>query len=104
MPEVFGPESVIKGFSGKPRIFQMECFIRHALLRVLSAPMVPRRFEYYAPTSLEEAARLLSEHRGEAKLLAGGMSLIPLMKMRLASPGHVVDINRIGGLEYIRES
>jgi carbon-monoxide dehydrogenase medium subunit len=66
--------------------------------------MVPRRFEYYAPTSIEEAAHLLREHGGEAKILAGGMSLIPLMKMRLASPAYIVDINRVSDLDYIRES
>jgi aerobic carbon-monoxide dehydrogenase medium subunit len=53
---------------------------------------------------LEEAARLLKEHGGDAKVLAGGMSLIPLMKMRLASPQFVVDINRVKGLDYLKES
>jgi carbon-monoxide dehydrogenase medium subunit len=66
--------------------------------------MAPRSFEYFAPTSLEEAFRLLKEHQGDAKILAGGMSLVPLMKLRLASPGFLVDINRITGLEYIKES
>jgi aerobic carbon-monoxide dehydrogenase medium subunit len=66
--------------------------------------MLPRSFQYFAPASLEEAARLLKEHQGDAKVLAGGMSLIPLMKLRLASPGYVVDINRVEGLEYIKES
>ncbi len=66
--------------------------------------MLPRSFQYFAPTSLEEASRLLKEHRGEAKILAGGMSLIPLMKMRLASPGYVVDINRVQGLDQIKLS
>jgi aerobic carbon-monoxide dehydrogenase medium subunit len=66
--------------------------------------MFPRTFQYYAPTTLEEATGLLKEHEGDVKILAGGMSLIPLMKLRLASPGHVVDINRVKGLEYIQES
>ena len=66
--------------------------------------MLPRAFEYFSPTSLDEAATLLKEHAGESKVLAGGMSLIPLMKMRLVSPRYVVDINRVKGLEYIKES
>ena len=66
--------------------------------------MVPRSFQYYAPTSVEEATELLKEHAGDVKVLAGGMSLIPLMKLRLASPGFIVDINRVEGLDYISES
>jgi carbon-monoxide dehydrogenase medium subunit len=66
--------------------------------------MLPRSFQYFAPTTIEEAARLLDKHEGDAKILAGGMSLIPLMKLRLASPGYVVDINRVKGLDYIKES
>jgi aerobic carbon-monoxide dehydrogenase medium subunit len=66
--------------------------------------MLPRSFQYFAPTTLEDASRILAEHEGDAKVLAGGMSLIPLMKMRLASPGCVVDINRVKGLEYIEQS
>lgn len=66
--------------------------------------MLPRRFNYFAPASVEEATALLREHAGDAKVLAGGMSLIPLMKLRLASPGFLVDINRVKGLEYITES
>lgn len=66
--------------------------------------MVPRAFQYFAPSSVDEATRLLKEHAGEAKVLAGGMSLIPLMKLRLASPGVIVDINRVEGLDYISES
>jgi len=53
---------------------------------------------------VEEAADLLREHAGDVKILAGGMSLIPLMKLRLASPGYLVDINRVKGLDYIKES
>jgi len=66
--------------------------------------MLPRSFQYFAPTTLEEATGLLKEHEGDVKILAGGMSLIPLMKLRLASPGYVVDINRVKGLEYLEES
>ncbi len=66
--------------------------------------MLPRSFQYYAPATIGEATRLLREHEGDVKILAGGMSLIPLMKLRLASPGHVVDINRLQGLDYIKES
>jgi carbon-monoxide dehydrogenase medium subunit len=66
--------------------------------------MLPRSFQYFAPTSLEEAFKLLKEHEGDSKILAGGMSLIPLMKLRLASPGFVIDINGIRWLEYIKES
>jgi carbon-monoxide dehydrogenase medium subunit len=66
--------------------------------------MVPRSFEYFAPTSVEEVFKLLKEHAGDAKILAGGLCLIPLMKLRLASPGFVIDINRIRWLEYIKES
>ena len=63
-------------------------------------PPAPRlRFRYFAPTSLEEALHILNDHRGEAKILAGGMSLIPLMKLRFAAPGYVVDINGVKGLD-----
>ncbi len=66
--------------------------------------MIPARFEYFAPTSLDETLSLLSQHGPDAKLLAGGQSLIPLMKLRLASPAYIVDITRIPGLSYIREA
>ncbi len=66
--------------------------------------MIPPRFEYSAPTSLDEALSLLGQHGPDAKVLAGGQSLIPLMKLRLASPPYIVDINRIEGLSYIREA
>jgi carbon-monoxide dehydrogenase medium subunit len=66
--------------------------------------MLPRSFQYFAPTTVEMASDFLKEHKGDAKILAGGMSLIPLMKLRLASPGYLVDINRVKGLEYIKES
>ena len=65
--------------------------------------MIPRTFQYLRPGSISEAISLLKEHEGEAKVLAGGQSLIPLMKLRLASPSYIVDINRVPGLEYIQE-
>ncbi len=65
--------------------------------------MIPPQFEYYAPHSVDEAVALLQRFDGEAKVLAGGHSLIPLMKLRLAEPHVLVDINRIPGLSYIRE-
>src|SRR6188768_1784890 len=65
--------------------------------------MIPGQFSYHAPSTLPEAIALLGEYNGEAKVLAGGQSLIPLMRFRLAQPEHLVDINRIAGLAYIRE-
>jgi carbon-monoxide dehydrogenase medium subunit len=66
--------------------------------------MLPARFEYHRPTSLDEALGLLDRFGDEAKVLAGGMSLIPLLKLRFAAPGHLVDINRLPGLAGIAES
>ena len=65
--------------------------------------MIPPQFEYYAPSSVDEAVALLRRFDGEAKVLAGGHSLIPLMKLRLAEPKALVDINRIPNLAYLRE-
>ena len=65
--------------------------------------MIPAAFEYHAPGTLDEATALLTTLGDDAKVLSGGQSLIPLMKLRLASPRHVVDINGIPGLAYIRE-
>jgi len=65
--------------------------------------MIPAPFEYHAPRTLEEALRLMERHGDEAKLLAGGHSLLPLMKLRLAMPRYVVDLGRLKGLSYIRE-
>jgi carbon-monoxide dehydrogenase medium subunit len=62
--------------------------------------MYPSRFRYEAPRSLEEAVSLLRDGGGEAKVLAGGQSLIPLMKLRFAAPEMLVDINEIPGLAY----
>ncbi|MGH9775009.1 MAG: FAD binding domain-containing protein [Candidatus Acidiferrales bacterium] len=66
--------------------------------------MIPAAFEYSAPKSLEEALRLIERHGDEAKLLAGGHSLLPLMKLRLASPRYLIDIGRVRNLDYIHES
>ena len=66
--------------------------------------MIPAAFEYHAPNSIGEATALLDRLGDDAKILSGGQSLIPLMKLRLASPGHLVDINGIPGLAYVREA
>lgn len=65
--------------------------------------MIPRSFEYYSPRTLDEAIALLQKHGPDAKLLSGGQSLIPMMKLRLVSPEYIVDINRIPDLDYISE-
>lgn len=64
--------------------------------------MYPSRFRYEAPRSLDEAISLLREGGDEAKVMAGGQSLVPLMKLRFASPELIVDINNVGGLAYHR--
>jgi carbon-monoxide dehydrogenase medium subunit len=65
--------------------------------------MYPARFEYFAPTTVEEAVSILGRYGDEGKLLAGGMSLIPLMKLRFASPRALIDLNRISGLDKLEE-
>lgn len=65
--------------------------------------MIPPKFEYFAPTSLAEATAFLAAHPEEAKVIAGGQSLIPVLKLRLARPGYLVDLGRISGLSTIRE-
>jgi aerobic carbon-monoxide dehydrogenase medium subunit len=65
--------------------------------------MYPRPFHYHRATSLKEAATMLSQLGDEAKLLAGGQSLIPLMKLRFANPSHLVDLNFIPNVAYIKE-
>ena len=65
--------------------------------------MKPAPFEYTRPTLLDEALDLLAEHGDEAKVLAGGQSLVPLLNMRFARPGLLVDVNRIPGLDGIAE-
>ncbi len=64
--------------------------------------MKPPAFKYYAPSSVEEALALLAEHGYDAKILAGGQSLIPTMNFRLAQPGVLVDLNRVSELAFIR--
>lgn len=64
--------------------------------------MFPAKFEYAAPSTVEEALALLKQGNGDAKIIAGGHSLLPLMKLRLAQPKLLVDIGRITGLSYIR--
>ena len=64
--------------------------------------MLSSRFDYHRPGTLDEALKLLSE-LDDAKVLAGGQSLIPVMKLRLAAPAHLVDINRVPGLDAIEE-
>ena len=66
--------------------------------------MIPAAFEYHTPGSIKEATALLARLGDDAKVLSGGQSLIPLMKLRLSSPRHVVDINGIGGLDGVREA
>lgn len=65
--------------------------------------MIPASFEYQAPKSLDEALRLLGRHGDEAKILAGGHSLLPMMKLRLATPRYIIDIGHLRGMDYIRE-
>ena len=65
--------------------------------------MIPGAFDYYSPTTLDEALALLGEHGDEAKILAGGQSLIPAMRFRLAVPEKLIDINQLTDLAYIRE-
>src|SRR5947207_3380476 len=66
--------------------------------------MYPAQFDYFRPTTVDEAVKLLVQHGDEAKVLAGGHSLIPAMKLRLARPRAIVDIGRIANLSYVRET
>jgi len=66
--------------------------------------MIPAQFDYVRPASVDEALRILTDREGEAKLLAGGYSLIPLLKLRLAQPGLLVDLRDVGGLDGIVET
>lgn len=65
--------------------------------------MIPEPFDYHVPKSLAEASRLVAQFGGEGKVLAGGHSLVPLMKLRLAAPKHLIDIGRIAELRFVRE-
>jgi len=65
--------------------------------------MIPSAFEYHAPSSVSEAIALLQKYGDEAKVLSGGHSLLPLMKLRFATPEHIVDINGVKELAYLKE-
>src|SRR5262249_27685236 len=65
--------------------------------------MIPPSFEYLRPNTIKEALAMLQQHGDAAKILSGGQSLIPMMKLRLARPEYIIDINRIPGLEYVKE-
>ena len=65
--------------------------------------MIPAAFDYHSPQSLDEALSLLKQHGGDAKILAGGQSLIPAMRFRLAVPAILIDINRLDDLRYVEE-
>ncbi len=64
---------------------------------------IPAPFDYHPVQTVDEAIALLKEYGDEAKVLAGGHSLLPTMKLRLSQPSHLIDIGRINGLSYIRE-
>jgi carbon-monoxide dehydrogenase medium subunit len=65
--------------------------------------MIPQAFEYESPATVGEAVELLQRYGSDAKILSGGHSLIPMMKLRLSTPDRIIDISGIKGLEYIRE-
>ena len=65
--------------------------------------MIPAPFDYHRAGTLDEALGLLARYKDDAKLLAGGMSLLPALKLRLGSFGHLIDISRIAELEYVKE-
>ncbi|HEV2352186.1 MAG TPA: xanthine dehydrogenase family protein subunit M [Terriglobia bacterium] len=65
--------------------------------------MIAQPFEYHVPKTLAEASQLVAQFGAEGKILAGGHSLVPMMKLRLASPKHLIDIGRIADLSYVRE-
>ena len=65
--------------------------------------MKPAKFDYFAPTSVDETLDLLRDHGDDAKLLAGGQSLMPLLNFRLSRPAAIIDLNRVAELAYIRE-
>src|SRR5579871_1043451 len=64
--------------------------------------MKPARFSYEAPTSIADTLAALAARGADAKIIAGGQSLAPMMNMRIAQPGHLIDINRVAGLDQIR--
>ncbi|MHB1868185.1 MAG: FAD binding domain-containing protein [Nitrososphaerales archaeon] len=66
--------------------------------------MAIKQFHYFDPKNIEEACSLLYEHRGEARILAGGQSLLPMMKLNLVEPKYLIDLKRVPGLSFIRDS
>src|SRR5258706_15924353 len=66
--------------------------------------MIPAQFDYVRPANLDETLRILADREGEAKILSGGYSLLPLMKLRLAQPGLLVDLRDVAGLDGIIET
>src|SRR5262249_5642247 len=76
---------------------------RPAVTSMRRPTVIPDTFEYYAPWSMIEAVGLLQRYSGEAKVLAGGQSLSPLMKFRLANPGYLVDLRKVPGLTRLEE-
>src|SRR6185369_3536310 len=64
--------------------------------------MIPAAFDYHRPASLDDALKLLAQHGDEARVVAGGHSLIPMMKLRLAAPSHLVDLQDIAALKGIK--
>ncbi|WP_455378748.1 FAD binding domain-containing protein [Petrachloros mirabilis] len=65
--------------------------------------MIPAALNYHSPSTIDEAVSLLQQYGEDAKLLAGGQSLLPMMKLRFAKPGHLIDLNRVADLKGIRE-
>ena len=65
--------------------------------------MYPAAFEYHAPANVKDALGLLGKLKDDAKLLAGGHSLVPMMKLRLAQPKHLIDLRKVPGLSGIKE-
>src|SRR6187399_3602244 len=65
--------------------------------------MIPAAFDYLAPTSVEDALAALAEHGDDAKIIAGGQSLLPVLRMRLNAPEVVIDLGRISSLRGIRD-
>jgi len=66
--------------------------------------MIPATFEYHRPTSIDDAVKLLAQYGDDARVMAGGHSLIPMMKLRLAVPGHLVDLQDIGSLKVVKDA
>src|SRR5438128_1232597 len=74
----------------------------HSSIRGRGQLMKPAPFDYLAPASLDEALEILAQRGDEAKVLAGGQSLVPLLNLRLARPALLVDLNRLSDLAYVR--